>query len=147
MHQVILDRLEEYLAGTPGSREFTAHLESCHECRTEVGEMQELSSAFQSLRGVEVEEVAPTPGFYARVSQRVEQQRPRSFSSLFWLDPMFGKRVAFASVMTLAVLGSYLITRETEYSAGPPDAEAIMAEHAPAQDPDVMLATLASYEP
>ena len=145
MHQVILDRLEEYLAGTPGSREFTAHLESCHECRTEVSEMQELSSALLALRSSD--EVAPPVGFYARVSQRVEQERPRSFTSLFWLDPAFGKRVAFASVMTLAVLGSYLITRETEYSAGPPDPEAIMAQHAPAQDPDAMLATLASYEP
>jgi len=145
MHQVILDRLEEYLAGTLSSREFTAHLESCHECRTEVSEMQELSSALLALRGSD--EIAPAAGFYARVSQRVEQERPRSFTSLFWLDPAFGKRVAFASVMTLAVLGSYLITRETEYSAGPPDPEIIMAQHAPAQDPDVMLATLASYEP
>ena len=145
MHQVILDRLEEYLAGAPSSREFTAHLESCHECRTEVSEMQELSSVLVALRSSE--DLAPPLGFSARVSQRLEQQRSRSFASLFWLDPIFGKRVAFASVMTLAVLGSYLITRETEYSAGPPNPEVIMAEHAPTQDPDVMLATLASYEP
>ncbi|SRR5579871_589337 len=145
MHQVILDRLEEYLDGIPSSREFTAHLESCHECRAELSEMQELSSAFQALRGFE--EVAPVSGFYARVSRLIERERPRSLSSLFWLDPLFGKRVAFASVTMLAVLGSYLITRETEYSTGPPDAGAIMAEHAPAQDPDAMLATLASYEP
>src|SRR5579864_6895744 len=139
MHQVILDRLEEYLAGTPSSREFTAHLESCPECRTEVSEMQELSSAFQALRAAP--EIAPAAGFYARLSQRVEQQRSRSFTSLFWLDPVFGRRVAFASVMILAVLGSYLITRETEYSAGPPNPEVIMAQHAPTQDPDAMLAT------
>ena len=145
MHQVILDRLEDYLAGDPSSREFTAHLESCHECRTEVSEMQELSRVLQALRPAE--DVAPVPGFYARLSERVEQQRPRSLASLFWLDPVFVKRVAFASVMTLAVLGSYLITRETQYSAGPTDAEAIMAQHSPAQDPDVMLTTLASYEP
>lgn len=145
MHQVILDRLEEYLAGTPSSREFTAHLESCSACRTEVSKMQELSSAFQALRAPE--EIAQPPGFYARVAQRVEQQRPRSFISFFSLDPVFGKRVAFASLMTLAVLGSYLITRETEYSAGPPNAEAVMAQQAPTQDLDVMLATLASYEP
>jgi len=69
MHQVILDRLEEHLAGTPSSREFTAHLESCHECRTEVSELQELSSALLALRGSD--EIAPPAGFYARVSQRV----------------------------------------------------------------------------
>ncbi len=145
MHQVILDRLEQYLSGTPSSREFTAHLESCPECRTELSEMQELSRAFGALRVPE--EIAAPTGFYARVAGRVDQQRPRSLASLFWLDPVFGKRVAFASVMTLAVLGSYLITRETEYSAGPPDPEAVMAQQAPTQDPDAMLATLASYEP
>ncbi len=145
MHQVILDRLEEYLAGTPGSREFTAHLESCPACRTEVSGMQELSNALGGLRASQ--EIAPPAGFYARVAERVEQQRPRSFASLFWLDPVFGKRVAFASLMTLAVLGSYLISRETDYSAGPTNPATVMAQQAPAQDPDVMLATLASYEP
>ena len=43
MHQVILVRLEEYLSGSPSPREFTAHLESCEECRGEVSEMLELS--------------------------------------------------------------------------------------------------------
>jgi hypothetical protein len=145
MHQVILDRLEEYLSGSPSPREFTAHLESCQECRAEVGEMQELSAALLTLRAPE--ELAPTPGFYARVAQGVEVQRPRSAWSLFWLDPAFGKRVAFASLMTLAVLGSYLITRETEYSAGPSSPVVIMAHQEPTDNPDMMLATLASYEP
>jgi anti-sigma factor RsiW len=145
MHQVILDRLEEYLAGTPSSREFTAHLESCQECRTEVSEMQEISSAFVALRATV--ESAPPLGFYSRVARRVELQRPRSASSFFRLDPIFGKRVAFASLMTLAILGSYLVSRETEYSAGPPSPEVIMSQQAPAQDPDAMLATLAAYEP
>ncbi len=72
--------------------------------------------------------------------------RPRSLWSLFWLDPALGRRVAFAALMTFAVLGGYLITRETDFSAGPPDAEVIMAQHAPAENPDMMLATLASYE-
>jgi predicted anti-sigma-YlaC factor YlaD len=145
MHQVIVDRLEAYLAGAPGSREFTAHLESCQECRAELREMQEISSALMALRTPE--EIAPAPGFYARVAQQVEAERPRSIWGLCLLDPVFGKRVAFASVMTLAVLGSYLISRETEYSAGPANPEVIMAQQAPAGDPDVMLATLASYEP
>jgi len=145
MHQVIVDRLEAYLAGAPGSREFTAHLESCQECRAELREMQEISSALVALRTPE--EIVPAPGFYARMAQRMEAERPRSIWGLCLLDPAFGKRVAFASVMTLAVLGSYLITRETEYSAGPARPEVIMAQQAPAGDPDVMLATLASYEP
>jgi len=145
MHQVILDRLEEYLSGSPSSREFTAHLASCEECRAEVQEMKEFSGALSALRAPE--EVTASPGFYARVSQRVDAQRPRSLWRWVWLEPAFGKRVAFASLVTLAILGSYLITRETEYSAGPPKPETIMAQQSPADNPDMILATLASYEP
>src|SRR6202048_2681709 len=145
MHQVILDRLGGHLSGSPIPREFTAHMESCEECRTEVHEMQELSGALGALRIRD--QIAPPPGFYARVSQRLEAERPRSLWSLFRLDPSFGKRLAFASLMTLAILGSFLITRETEYSAGPARPETIMAQQPPSDNPDMMLATLASYEP
>jgi anti-sigma factor RsiW len=145
MHQVILDRLEEYLSGSPSPREFTAHLESCEECRAEVREMQELSGVLRAIRASE--EFTPSPGFYAKVTRRVDAQRPRSMWSLFRLDPGFGKRVAFASLMTMAVLGSYLITRETEYSTGPSNPEVIMAQQATGENPDTMLATLASYQP
>jgi anti-sigma factor RsiW len=145
MHQVILDRLEGYLSGAPGGREFTAHLGTCEECRTQVREMQEVSSAFRALRATE--EVAPAAGFYARVAERLESARPGSLWRLVWLDPAFGRRVAFASLLTLAILGSYLITRETDYSAGPSRPEVIMAQQGPGDNPDMMLATLASYEP
>ena len=49
--------------------------------------------------------------------------------------------------MTLAILGSFLVTRETEYSAGPARPETIMAQQPASDNPDMMLATLASYEP
>ncbi|HXI40967.1 MAG TPA: hypothetical protein VNH18_15595 [Bryobacteraceae bacterium] len=145
MHQVILVRLEEYLSGSPSPREFTAHLESCEECSAEVREMLELSGALRAIH--ESEPLDVPPGFYARVSQRVEATRPRSFWSLFWLEPAFGRRVAFASLMTLAILGSYLISRETEYSTGPSNPAAIMAQQSAGESPDTMLATLASYQP
>jgi len=145
MHQVILDRLEEHLSGSLGLREFTAHLETCAECRAEVREMQELSSAFVALRATE--QVMPQPGFYARLTELLEGQKARPIWGLFRLDPAFGKRVAFASLMTLTILGSFLITRETEYSAGPPTPEMIMAQQAPAENPDSMLATLVTFEP
>jgi anti-sigma factor RsiW len=145
MHQVILVRLEEYLSGSPSPREFTAHLESCEECSAEVREMLELSGALRAIR--EPEPLAVPPGFYARVTQRVEVARPRSFWSLFWLEPAFGRRVAFASLMTLAILGSYLISHETEYSNGPANPAAIMAQQSTGENPDNMLATLASYQP
>ena len=135
MHQVILVRLEEYLSGSPSPREFTAHLESCEECSAEVREMLELSGALRAIR-------EPEP-----VALRFYALRPRSFWSLFWLEPAFGRRVAFASLMTLAILGSYLISRETEYSTGPSNPAAIMAQQSTGEDPDNMLATLASYQP
>ena len=75
MHQVILVRLEEYLSGSPSPREFTAHLESCEECSAEVREMLELSGALRAIH--ESEPLDVPPGFYARVSQRVEATRPR----------------------------------------------------------------------
>ena len=73
-----------------------------------------------------------------------------SFWNLFSLEPGFGKRVAFASLLTLAALGSVLVSRETDYTPGPPPMEAIMAvESSPGShsDRDRMLVTLTSYEP
>ena len=74
-----------------------------------------------------------------------------TFSSLFALDLAFGRRLAFGCLLTLAVLGSYLVTRETgEPAALSP--EVIMAQQeAPtfdsAQAHEAMLATLTRYEP
>lgn len=156
MHPVIIENLEEYMSGAllPGTlREFEAHLKTCPECRDEVRGMQEISSLFTTLRPVET--VVPPAGFVAQVMEQVsEQRRVPSFWSLFSLDPGFGRRVVFASLLTLAVLGSYLISRETEYAAGPPNPEAVMAIQQPpandgpqVSDRDMMLVTLTSYEP
>ena len=151
MHSVIMESLEEYLAGTlsPASQqEFEAHLYVCKTCQEQVSSMQEMGPLFSSLRSVE--DVAPSPAFYARVVRRVEDsQRTPSFASLFALDFAFGRRLVFASLMTLAVLGSYLVSRETDYTAGPsPEAVMAMDSSSPAAtDRDHMLVTLTSYEP
>src|SRR6185295_18963542 len=118
MHQVIVDRLEDYLAGTSNiPREFTAHLEACAECRTEVSEMQEIGAAFEALRSPAAE-FTPAPDFYARLNTFIEDREARSLWRLFSWEPVFGRRVAFASLMALFVLGSFLVSRETEYAAG-----------------------------
>jgi anti-sigma factor RsiW len=151
MHPVIVENFEEYISGTllPGAlREFEAHLQVCPACRQEVRGMHEVSSFFTALRPDE--EVAPSPGFTARVMALVAEEPAPSFWNLFSLDPGFGRRVVFASLLTLAVLGSYLASRETDYSPTP---EAIMAsDQSPASESspvnrDRMLVTLTSYEP
>ena len=152
MHAVVMQSLEEFLSGTlnpAAQRDIEAHLKSCDTCRSEIRSMQEMSEWFGSLRPEE--SAAPSPGFYARVIQQVEQQRVvPSLTNLFGLDLAFGRRLVFACLLTLAVLGSYLVSRETAYPAGP-SPEAIMAQQeSPAFDsgaaPDNMLVTLTAYD-
>ncbi len=153
MHPVIVNGLEEYVAGTllpANRREFEAHLGSCQECRQEFQEMMEISELFQSLRTEET--VAPSPAFATRVMAGIRERRQTSLWGLFF-DPAFGRRVVFASLMTLAVLGSYLVSRESQYTVGPASPDVIMAEQSaasqahPTNDRDMMLVTLTSYEP
>lgn len=151
MHPVIVENLEEYMAGSllPAThRAFEAHLGECPACREEVRGMQEISSLFAALRPREP--VQAPPGFVARVMDRVAAETVPSFWSLFSLEPGFGRRVVFASLITLAVLGSYLVSLETEYRPHHPSPEAVMAieyEGPRDSDRDMMLVTLSSYEP
>jgi anti-sigma factor RsiW len=153
MHAVLMDSLEEYLAGAldPAAlRDIEAHLSSCAACREEVDGMRQVSHWIAALKCDEP--VEPPVGFYTRVMHEVGDRQPvPTFASLFALDFAFGRRVAFACLLTLAVLGSYLVTRETgEPAALSP--EVVMAQQdAPASDAiqahEAMLATLSHYEP
>ena len=74
MHSVIVDRLEEYLAGAmepAGQRAIEAHLNSCRACRDEVASLREVSQLFGCLRSEEIGE--PAPGFYAGIMRRVDE--------------------------------------------------------------------------
>jgi predicted anti-sigma-YlaC factor YlaD len=154
MHAVVMDNLEEYLSGTlrpANQRSIEAHLKGCESCRQELTGMQDLSQLFGSLAYAQ-EEMAPAPGFYAQVMRKVgDRHAVPSFAGLFALDFAFGRRLVFSSLLTFAVLGTYLVTREVEYPTGlSPDA--IMAQQdLPAFDSaraqDNMLATMTTYEP
>lgn len=155
MHQVIQDGLEEYLSGTldVGSRgRYEAHLKECAACREFVEEMKELSGLFQSLRDPAPETVMPAPGFYARVSARIDQEQDGSVWTLL-LQPLFARRVALASLLFLALVGGLVLSGESE-SFGLPTAEQVMAfdegQRGLPAGGDVarghMLYTLASYE-
>ncbi len=147
-----MESLEEYLSGAlepAAQREIEAHLSACELCRDGVAEMREISHLFDTLRPDEILE--PAPGFYSRVMQQVgERKTVPAFAGLFSLDLAFTRRLVFASLMTLAVLGSYLVSRETGYRGGP-SPEAVMAQqNSPTFDSvsaqDNMLITLTAYE-
>ena len=152
MHAVVMDRLEEFLADAlnpAAQREIKAHLTSCDACREEIRSMQEVSQLFLSLRTEEP--LVPAPGFYVRVIEQVSERKAvPSVANVFGLGFAFGRQLIFVSLLTLAVLGSYLVVRESGYTAGP-SPEAVMAQQespsfdsAPAQDN--MLVTMTAYE-
>jgi anti-sigma factor RsiW len=147
-----MQNLEEFLAGTLEPAEHQAveaHLSVCVLCREEVHGMQDVSLLFGSLRPEAAFEAAP--GFYARVMQRAEESTPVPFfAGMFALNGLFGRKLVFSSLLTLGILGGYLISRESAYTTGPTP-EVIMAEQtraafdsAPA--PESMLVTLTNYE-
>jgi len=152
MHSVVMQNLEEYLAGTlePAElREVEAHLKTCEDCHEEMNGMREVSQLFVSLR--EDEEWADSPGFYSGVVERLEEQLVRpSFASMFSLSFVFGRRLAFSALVMLALLGSYLVTRESSYPTGPSPDTVMAQEYSPQFDSgsahDHMLVTMTAYE-
>jgi predicted anti-sigma-YlaC factor YlaD len=115
MHRVIQEHLEEVLAeATPAPA--AAHLAECSECREEIAGMRQQASALRAFR-LDEDAVAPRPGFYARVMERIEAQRPISIWQLFF-DSAFGRRVAMASMGLALFFGVYLISSE-RYSDQP----------------------------
>jgi anti-sigma factor RsiW len=154
MHAVMLENLEDYLAGTlePAQfREVEAHLGACGICREELRGMQELESMFGVLRPEQTETWEFAPSFTAKVMQRVARREPVPASaSFFALNLAFGRRLVFASLMAVALLGGYLVTHEVQYPVGP-SPEAILAQqNTPAFETggaeNNMLATLTAYE-
>ncbi len=64
------------------------------------------SSMLHTLR-VE-EQIAPHPGFYARVSARIESQTKPSLWDLL-LDPIFGRRLVYATTILVVLLSGFLM--------------------------------------
>jgi hypothetical protein len=110
MHEPVKAHIEEYLAGSDSlPTGFTAHLEACLMCRQEIAEYKLQSTMLRLLRTSA--EAEPPPGFYARVIERIDSQRPVSIWSLF-LEPPFGPRLAMASAVLVILMGVYLFTSE-----------------------------------
>jgi hypothetical protein len=172
MHDIVVDELERHLSGggvyKNASRAFYAHLDVCAGCRAEVAEMDDLSMLLRELRwdpdnaAENAEETAgngagykaqalpqPSLGFYNHIRYRILEKQQKEAWGLFSPEAAFFRRIAFASLLLLAGLGSFLVTRESSFSGM--DAAAIMAQHDPAavhteaSDRDRMLVTLATW--
>lgn len=152
MHGLIRDRLEEYLRGGSGKEvpaEYAQHLRECESCRDEVNWMQEHSRLLQSLSAAQT--LDPPAGFYARVMERIEAQRPVSIWAAF-LDPVFGRRLASASLALAMLFGGYLAFTEAGEQR-PMNTAGIAAfqEQSPTlgqdrqRDRDTTLVTLVTY--
>lgn len=110
MHDLIRNGLEGYLSrhlAPERMAAFQAHLAECTGCRETVAAFERQSTLFRSLR-VPEDEVAPAPGFYARVMERIDAQRPISLWSVF-LQPLFARRVLYASLALFLFLGSSIL--------------------------------------
>jgi anti-sigma factor RsiW len=153
MHAVVMESLEEYLSGTlkpVALRDMEAHLAGCDACREEVASMQEISILVREMVPREV--IQPAPGFYQRVMHQVGGRKAvPAFASLFSLDLAFGRRVVFASLLVLAALGGYLVSRESDFYSGPSPDLVMAQQESPSFEAkpahEAMLATMTSYEP
>ena len=152
MHDVVVNELEEHLAGT-ASTEFHAHLAACPACRTEVESIARLSQLLAELKSDPETAAAPSPYFYTRVAASIVEHQNTDHWGLLAPGAAFFRRVAFASLVVLACLGSYLVMREGDTSMidHGTDAAAVIAQHdvtddhAASSDRNLMLVTLASY--
>ena len=101
MHRSMRDGLEDLLAGKSNNangsnglaKDVLGHLAECSGCLGEFRDMKAQSELFRSLSVPE--ELDPTPGFYARVMQRIEEHA--SIWAVFIYSP-FGKRFSLSLV-------------------------------------------------
>jgi len=154
MHSLIQERLEDLLTGvTPGgaSGEVGRHLETCEECRAEVAMLQSHSALLQTLRVADELEVRA--GFYARVLNRIESQKPAG-GWLSLLQSPFAFRIALASLVLTLMMGTFLLTNEDQTPdvaqqqemQVPREDQVAIIEAGQQRDPDSVLVSLASYQ-
>jgi predicted anti-sigma-YlaC factor YlaD len=112
MHRIIEDHLEDVLSGTlPAGHQVNVHLRECGDCRQITEAMQAQNDLFHAFRSTT--EVEPHAGFYARVLERIEMQRPVSIWALF-TNTMVGRNLATASLAVAMMMGMYMVSSEQE---------------------------------
>ncbi len=163
MHKPVKDNLEEYLRGVGGAftrrrpPEMETHLASCGECAEKLSQLERQSVALRSLRAPD--DLDPRAGFYARVMQRIEEARAANTVWSAFLDPVFARRLIYASATLVLLLGTYLVSTEPgDMAAGYQPTAIVAPTHevaATADDPDnspspqerdAVLVNLAAYQ-
>ena len=135
MHEQVRAHLEDCLARRGSLPEgVTAHLDSCSGCRAEWEAMESQAMLLRSLRAAE--EAEPRPGFYARVLERIDSQRPFSIWSIL-LEPAFGPRLAIASAVLAVIMGVFLVSGEPMNRPAPMQMEPASVATTVADDEDV----------
>ena len=157
MHKPVRENLEEYLRSARAAipREMEEHLSSCRECAEELGMIAQQAGTLRMLRA----DAEPRPGFYARVIQRIDDARQKSTIWAAFLEPAFARRIVFASVALVLLLGTYLVSTEPGGSTAQQPQTVIQAQQSspsapdagfddgtPAQERDAVLVNLASYQ-
>jgi len=99
-------------------------------------------------------EAEPRAGFYARVLQQIEYRARNSMWGVFVSSP-FGRRLAYASLAMALLLGTYVVSTETE--DGHLSGNVASIEQNPQSDApvrggetdrrDTVLVNFANYEP
>jgi len=118
MHRVTQDYLEELLDGVlPANHQVYAHLKQCVECTDEVEAMRLQNDmlrawSFDTADAPQHIDIEPRPGFYARVLDRIDSQRPTSIWTLF-TESLFGRRLATASLALVLVTAASIVGQES----------------------------------
>lgn len=164
MDRHIKEDLEEYMRGAmgpSGKAAFEQRLAaSDEETRRMVAMFQQQAEMIRQVYSP-IDDVAPAPGFYSRVMDRIQSQRSTSIWAVF-LEPQFFRRLAFASAALFILLSLTMVTTTNESGealwasesspamGAPMDA---MAGQEPAQlgasqeqDRNVILVNLATYQ-
>ena len=169
MHQPVRHNLEDHLRGIDKdyakrvAAEMQDHLDACEDCMAELKAFENHAAAVRSLRAGTIE---PRAGFYARVMNRIEETRAKASIWSAFLEPVFARRIVYASVALVLLLGTYLVSSGFNDSAvqqlqqptlavtqqdsvTPPDQKTVNADFengSVAQQRDAVLVNLASYQ-
>ena len=134
MDRILKDRVEEYLSGELAGDDlvaFEAALERDAAGAAEIAAMLDTHSLFEAIRVDAQEAPVPAPGFYARVNRVIEEEKSTPFWEVF-LQPFLLRRLAFAALMWMFMLGSAFLFTDTTTRTNTALADLILSEQPPA---------------